>query len=104
MNLFNDSTIQSGNDTILTSKHYTPGYGYSNASGPSVGGFGVSASPLIYSSTFFGSDVKSLLPPINMFGSRRLKRSKKSKRSKKIKKLKRTKKTKKSRRTKKTRK
>lgn len=43
---------------------YRTGLGYSPASGPQVGGagLGVMGDPSIYSSTFFGSDVKGLFP------------------------------------------
>jgi hypothetical protein len=62
-------TVIYGNGPVLTSKYYVPGLGYSSASGPAVGGgLGMPASPLIYSSTFFGSDVKGLLP--SMFGKK----------------------------------
>lgn len=63
-------------------KTYVPGLGYSPASGPAVGGgFGVDYSPEIYSSTFFGSDVKGLFP--RQFGKtskRTHKRTRKSRR------------------------
>lgn len=62
---------------------FFPGLGYSPASGGPVGGLGVSATPLEFSTTFFGSDVKSLLPPNMTYGKRKSKRkSKNNKRSK----------------------
>lgn len=81
------------NQPLYLSKYYMPGLGYSNASGPPTGGFGVNANPYIYSSTFFGSDIKGLLPPTNMFGKsikksikRQIKKRKKKQKSKKLKK------------------
>src|ERR1700722_9782432 len=87
---------------ITVPKIYTPGYGYSNASGTPEGGIGLgpgyadnieasnapvellaNASPWIYSTTFYGSNVKDLVPVIpiykgaSSFGS--LSRSKKNK-------------------------
>ncbi len=56
------TVVYNFNKPISTSKYYIPGYGYSNNSGPPSGGLSVNASPLHYSSTFYGSDVKSLLP------------------------------------------
>jgi len=44
-----------------TSKYYLPGLGYSPSSGQDTG-LSIQVDPNIYSSTFFGSDVKSLLP------------------------------------------
>ena len=58
---------------IIVPKYYNPGLGYSPASGPPVGGLGVGANPRVYSSTFFGDDVKALLPPTNAFGKRKRK-------------------------------
>jgi hypothetical protein len=55
-------------------KIYTKGLGYSPASGPQVGGLDISANPYVYSSTFFGSDVKGLLPPIVNFSKKRTKK------------------------------
>jgi hypothetical protein len=78
-------------DTPLQlSKYYVPGLGYSPAGGPPVGGYGP-ANPSIYSSTFFGSDVKGLLPLVNMFSKKRSKKrlnkrlkKRSNKRSKKV--------------------
>ena len=47
--------------------NFTPGYGYGPGSGPPVGGRGVGASPKLYSSTFYGSNVKSLFPLISQY-------------------------------------
>ncbi len=72
---------------ITVPKYYIAGLGYSPSSGPAVGGgsgYGFKYGPEIYSSTFFGSDVKSLLPAFK-FSSRKSRKfsSKKSKKSKK---------------------
>lgn len=67
-----DGTELSGG--IVVPKYYKAGLGYSPASGPQVGGLGVGANPREYSSTFFGSDVKNLLPPTLAFGSKKSKR------------------------------
>ncbi len=63
---------------------FRSGLGYSPASGPQVGGIGlgINGDPSIYSSTFFGSDVKGLFP--NRFSSKRRRTIKKNKRSKSI--------------------
>jgi hypothetical protein len=53
------TTLASG---IVVPKYYIPGYGYSTATGPQVGGYGVGANPNEFSSTFFGSNIKALLP------------------------------------------
>ncbi len=68
-------------DGLVVPKYYTPGYGYSTSSGPPVGGYG-DYSPYVYSSTFFDSDVKELLPPQQNCG-KKVKKSKKIKKSKK---------------------
>ncbi len=47
---------------IVVPKYYIPGYGYSTATGPQVGGYGVGANPNEFSSTFYGSNIKALLP------------------------------------------
>lgn len=50
------TTLPSG---IVVPQYFTEGLGYSPASGPAVGGGGpVSYSPAIFSSTFFGSDIR----------------------------------------------
>jgi len=68
------------NDGVAT-LYYIPGLGFSPASGGPVGGLGVPATPLKYSSTFFGSDVKGLLPPNTLFGHRHRRRRSHNKRS-----------------------
>jgi hypothetical protein len=73
-------------DGLVVPKYYTEGYGYSHASGPPVGGFGPE-NPYIYSSTFYGSDVKGLFPANNSYYGHKKKlrrrKVKKNKRSKK---------------------
>jgi len=59
-----------------------PGLGYSHNSGPAIGGLGSGDTPLQYSSTFFGSNIKSLLPPNLTFGRSKKKSKKKSKKLK----------------------
>ncbi len=75
------NVIYSGpnNIPLILPKYYIPGLGYSPASScPSGGGLGVDYSPDKHMSTFFGSDVKSLLP--NSFGKSRKLKKKVSKR------------------------
>ena len=59
------------NDYGVATLQFFPGLGYSVGSGIPFGGLGVSATPLEYSSTYFGSDVKGLLPGNLTFGRRR---------------------------------
>lgn len=64
---------ENGLGLITTPKYYVAGLGYSPSSAGPVGGaptYGFQSSPSVYSSTFFGSDVKGLLP---QFGRRRSK-------------------------------
>lgn len=58
------------NNGIATLQFYE-GLGYSPASGGPVGGLGVDATPLFYSTTYFGSDVKGLLPNNLTFGHKK---------------------------------
>jgi hypothetical protein len=93
-------------DGFITSKHFVPGFGYSPSSGQNIGA-AVQANPSIYSSTFFGTDLKSLFPSGKFSfskkkkkiikGSKRSKRSKRSKGSKGSKGSKRSKRSKGSR-------
>lgn len=107
------TTILGGD--IAVPKLYRPGLGYSPASGPQNGGLGVNANPYVYSSTFFGDNVKALFPSVVAdavaagkvsFGRRRSrKRSKRSKkRSRKSSKKSRKRSRRKSRKSKKSRK
>ena len=62
-----------------TSKYYVPGLGYSTSSnGGTGGGPNFPANPSVYSSTFFGDNIKALfpiMPSINSFGrSKRFKK------------------------------
>jgi len=66
-------------DGVATLQFF-PGLGYSHNSGSAVGGLGTSDTPLQYSTTFFGSDVKGLLPPNLTFGIRRSLKTLKKKR------------------------
>jgi hypothetical protein len=64
-------------DGLIVPKIYRPGLGYSASSGPQVGGLNVGANPREYSSTFFGSDIKSLLPMTYQF-SKKAKRARRA--------------------------
>lgn len=66
------TTLSSGLKVPL---NYKPGLGYSPASGPPMGGQWMQASPEIYSSTFFGSNVKGLFP--RRFSKKKTKKTKK---------------------------
>lgn len=68
------NVVYNWDEPLYLSKYYEPGLGYSTSSGPPVGGYGP-ANPRIYSSTFFGSDVKDLLPLNSGFGRKRLRKS-----------------------------
>ena len=85
---------------MVVPKLYIRGLGYSASSGPQVGGFGTLSSPREYSSTFYGSNVKQLLPYTYEFSKRKKKSSTLSCRrcsTKSVKKRKRSKSSKKSR-------
>jgi hypothetical protein len=69
---------QNGLGEITTPKYFVAGLGYSPSSASPSGGspaYGFEASPSVFSSTFFGSDVKGLLP---QFGKKSKKKTKKS--------------------------